>query len=79
MIRILDSSELRLQLIATGMHLSPEFGSTKDQILDDGFTIDWEIESIVSSDTPSAVIKSIGLGMIGFSDAIRTLKPDCVL
>ena len=79
MIRILDSSELRLQLIATGMHLSPEFGNTKDQILDDGFTIDWEIESIVSSDTPSAVIKSIGLGMIGFSDAIRTLKPDCVL
>ena len=79
MIRILESNELHLQLIATGMHLSSEFGNTKDQILEDGFSIDWEIESIVSSDTPSAVSKSIGLGMIGFSDAIRTLQPDFVL
>ena len=34
MIRILESKELHLQLIATGMHLSSEFGNTKDQILE---------------------------------------------
>ncbi len=79
MFQIRESNQLRLQMIATGMHLSPEFGNTKDQILEDGFTIDREVENIISSDTRSAVVKSIGLGMIGFADAFRTLSPDCVL
>jgi len=79
MFRIVESDELQLQLIATGMHLSAEFGDTKDQILEDGFCLDWEVESVLGSDTPSGVTKSIGLGIIGFSDAIRTLQPDCVL
>lgn len=79
MFRIVESDELQLQLIATGMHLSAEFGDTKDQIIEDGFCLDWEVESVLGSDTPSGVTKSIGLGIIGFSDAIRTLQPDCVL
>ena len=71
--------DLNLQIIATGMHVSPEFGLTYEQIKDDGFNIDKEIEMIVSADTSSSVCKSTGLGLIGFADAFNDLKPDIVI
>ena len=70
---------LSLQVIATGMHLSPEFGLTYREIEKDGFVIDRKVEMLLSSDTPVGVSKSMGLGMIGFSDAIEQLKPDLML
>ena len=76
---ILKSAELELQLIVTGMHLSPEFGMTADAIEADGFTIDHKIEMLLSSDTVVGVTKSIGLGMIGFADALAKLQPDLML
>ena len=76
---IRQSSELKLQLIVTGMHLSPEFGMTVDAIEADGFTIDRKIEMLLSSDTAVGVTKSMGLGMIGFADALADLKPDLML
>jgi GDP/UDP-N,N'-diacetylbacillosamine 2-epimerase (hydrolysing) len=76
---IRDSGELQLQVIATGMHLSPEFGLTYREIEADGFRIDRKVEMLLSSDTPSGVSKSMGLGMIGFSDALDALRPDMVL
>ena len=68
-----------LQIIATGMHLSPEFGLTYKNILEDGFAIDAKIEMLLSSDTPSGISKSIGLGVIGFSDAFERFKPDLIV
>lgn len=76
---IRQSSEMELQLIATGMHLSPEFGMTVDAIEVDGFKIDRKVEMLLSSDTAVAVTKSMGLGMIGFADALAELKPDLML
>ena len=76
---IQKSSELELQIIATGMHLSPEFGLTYREIEKDGFHIDKKVEMLVSSDTPTSVAKSMGLGMIGFADGLKDLKPDIVL
>ncbi|MES9905379.1 MAG: UDP-N-acetylglucosamine 2-epimerase [Sedimenticola sp.] len=76
---ILHSTELELQVIATGMHLSPEFGLTYCDIEADGFQIDRKVEMLLSSDTPVGVTKSMGLGMIGFADAFAELKPDLVL
>ncbi len=70
---------LELQVIATGMHLSPEFGLTYRQIETDGFFIDAKVEMLLSADTPTAVTKSVGLGMIGFADAYARLKPDVVV
>lgn len=76
---ICQSPELELQLIATGMHLSPEFGMTVEMIEADGFTIDYKVEMLLSSDTAVGITKSMGLGMIGFADALAELKPDLML
>ena len=76
---IKDNVNLELQVVATGMHLSPEFGLTYKEIIKDGFTINKKIEMLVSADTPSAISKSTGLGIIGFADAFAELKPDIVI
>jgi GDP/UDP-N,N'-diacetylbacillosamine 2-epimerase (hydrolysing) len=71
--------DLELQLIATGMHLSPEFGLTWQQIAADGFMISRKVEMLLSSDTPVGISKSMGLGLIGFADALADLKPDLLV
>ena len=76
---IQDDLDLELQLVVTGTHLSPEFGFTICEIEKDGFTINKKVEMILSADTPSAITKSTGLGMIGFADALAELKPDIIL
>jgi len=74
-----NDNELTLQIIATGMHLSPEFGLTYQAIEDDGFQIDRKVEMLTSSDTSVGIAKSMGLGMIGFADALSDLKPDIIV
>lgn len=74
-----EDEDLRLQVIATNMHLSPEFGLTYREIEKDGFTIDKKVEMLLSSDTPNATAKSVGLGTIGFADAYEDLKPDMIV
>ncbi len=69
----------QLQIIAPGMHLSPEFGLTYKVIEADGFTIDAKVEMLLSSDTPVGIAKSMGLGMIGFADALNRLRPDMLV
>jgi GDP/UDP-N,N'-diacetylbacillosamine 2-epimerase (hydrolysing) len=76
---IQDDLDLDLQIIATGMHLSPEFGLTYKVIESDGFKIDRKVEMLTSSDTSVGVAKSMGLGMIGFADAFAELKPDLIV
>ncbi len=69
---------LKLQIIATGMHLSPEFGNTYQQIERDGFTIDKKVDIKLSSDSEVGISQSMGLGMIGFAEAFRDLNPDLI-
>lgn len=76
---IKESSDLELLVVATGMHLSPEFGLTWREIEADGFEISRKIEMLTSSDTPVGISKAIGLGVIGFADALSELRPDLVV
>ena len=76
---IQDDKNIQLQVIATGMHLSPEFGLTYRTIEEDGFTIDAKVEMLLSSDTPVGIAKSIGLGVIGCAEALDRLKPDIMV
>jgi GDP/UDP-N,N'-diacetylbacillosamine 2-epimerase (hydrolysing) len=74
-----DDPELKLQIIVTGMHLSPEFGLTYQAIEQDKFQIDRKVEMLTSSDTVVGIAKSMGLGLIGFADALSELKPELIV
>lgn len=73
---VADSPDCEIQVIATNMHLSPEFGLTYKEIENDGFFINKKVEMLLSSDTPNGTVKSMGLATIGFADALDDLKPD---
>lgn len=74
-----EDKMLTLQLLVSGSHLSPEFGLTYTQILDDGFNIDEKVEMLVSSNSPTGTAKSVGLGISGYADAIERLSPDLIV
>lgn len=77
--RINNDSNMELQLVVTGMHLSPEFGLTYQEIEQDGFKITERNEMLLSSDTPNGITKSIGLGIIGFADIFTKIVPSIVI
>ncbi|NQW22646.1 MAG: UDP-N-acetylglucosamine 2-epimerase (hydrolyzing) [SAR202 cluster bacterium] len=77
--KIQADPELELHLMVTGMHLSPEFGSTVTTIEGDGFEIGERVEMLLSSDTPEGIAKSMGLGTIGFAQAYARFRPDILV
>jgi GDP/UDP-N,N'-diacetylbacillosamine 2-epimerase (hydrolysing) len=76
---IKEDSELTLQVIATGMHFASEFGTTYENIEKDGFDIDHKLEMLLRSDSGSGISKSVGLGVIGMTDALSDLEPDLIV
>ncbi len=70
--------DLQLQVVVTGMHLSPEFGLTYKEI-EKEFSIDKKIEMLLSSDTAIGISKSMGLAQISFAEAYAELQPDLVV
>ena len=74
-----SDNDITLQILVAGMHLCPEFGSTYKIIEEDGFFIDEKVEMILSSDSPVSICKSMGLGLISFSEALARLKPDTLV
>ena len=76
---IQNDPEIELQLIVTGTHLSPEFGSTYQLIEADGFKIDAKVEMLLSTDSAVGITKSVGLGIIGFSDTLQKLSPNILI
>jgi len=76
---IRSSPGLRLHLIVSGTHLSPEFGLTVQSIEEEGFTVGERVEMLLSSDTPEGIVKSMGLGLIGFSQLFGRSRPDILV
>lgn len=70
---------LTLQVVAAGMHLSPEFGHTIDDIIADGFAVNTRVEMLPRKDTRAAMAESVGRGIIGFTSAFERLKSDVVV
>lgn len=77
--RIAADDTLKLQLVATGMHLSPEFGMTVDLIEKDGFQLADKVEILLSSDSAIGISKSMGLANISFAETFERLQPDMVV
>lgn len=76
---IQSDPDLSLHLIASGMHLAPQFGLTVSEIEADGFEINDRVEMLVASDSDYAAAASIGLGTIGFADSFRRTRPDVLV
>ena len=76
---IQSDPDLELQLIVTGMHLSPEFGMTVEEIEKEGIPVAEKVEVLLSSDTPVGICKSMGLSLISFGEVYERLKPDIVV
>jgi UDP-N-acetylglucosamine 2-epimerase (non-hydrolysing) len=76
---IKQSHDFQLQLVVCAAHLLPQQGDTKQEIISDGFLIDAEIDMLLASNTPLAVAKATGLGLLGFADAFARLQPDAVV
>jgi GDP/UDP-N,N'-diacetylbacillosamine 2-epimerase (hydrolysing) len=74
-----EDKAFNIQLLVTGMHLAPEFGNTYKNIEEAGFRIDEKVEMLLSADTTTATVKSTGLGMIGYADALDRLNPAWIL
>ncbi|WP_227421830.1 UDP-N-acetylglucosamine 2-epimerase [Pacificispira spongiicola] len=69
----------RTSIVASCMHLSPEFGMTVQEIEADGYTVDARVDMLLSGDSRIAVAKSMGIGVLGFADAFDRLKPDLIV
>ena len=74
-----DDPDLQLQVVATGMHLLPEFGLTHRSIEADGFRIDRKVSMLQTIDGDTALAKSIGVGLVAFADAFAALHPEIVV
>ena len=68
-----------VNVVVTGMHLSPEFGMTVEEIKNDGIRIEEEVEILLSSDTTSGIVKSMGIGLISFADVFERINPDVMV
>lgn len=77
--RIQADPDLKLYLMVTGMHLVPEFGMTANLIEADGFEIGQCIETLLASDSPSGIAKSMGMGILSFAQAFAQFKPDILV
>ena len=76
---IQDHPEFDLSIIATGMHLSPEHGYTITEIENDGFKVDAAVDMLLSNDTGASMAKSLGIGIIGITQALEQINPNIVL
>lgn len=74
-----EDRDLRLQVIATNMHLMPEYGETYKEIEKDGFTIDKKVYMHKPSDDAHGIISSMVEEMQGMNDALSELKPDILV
>lgn len=77
--RINDSSMFDLQVVATGAHLLEQFGATRQDILNSGFTVNLEVTELTSATTGSDVADQVGGGIVGFSAGFQRLGPDVVV
>jgi GDP/UDP-N,N'-diacetylbacillosamine 2-epimerase (hydrolysing) len=70
---------LELSILVTGMHLSRHYGLTVEQITAAGLPVTAQIEVEDGLSTGALMAKNIGRMLIGFTEALESLRPDVVL
>ncbi|QWG36139.1 UDP-N-acetylglucosamine 2-epimerase [Bacillus mycoides] len=79
MYAIKKRADMELSIIAAGMHLIPDHGLTVNEILKDGFKVDARVEMHLNGDNGSTMSKSLGIGLIGMTQALEGISPDCII
>lgn len=77
--RLIQDKTFKIRVVATGTHVSPDFGNTYQEIEKDGITIDKKIEILLSADSTTAIAKNMGLAMISFADYFEERCPDALI
>lgn len=73
-----DAPDFDLRLIVSGMHLLPEYGYTIEEIQKDGYPIGATVDFLLQSNTPSGMARSLGVALLGMTQALEQLRPDFV-
>ena len=73
------AADMQLQLLVSGAHLAPEFGLTIEQIKKDGFSVTEQVDMLLASDSAVGTVKSLGLGVMGYGDALARMQPDMLV
>jgi len=76
---IRDHPDLGLTVYVTGMHLSPQYGNTRQDIVADGFENLVDVHMLLDGDSKQSMVKSLGVGISSFADVFGRDNPDIVL
>ena len=76
---IADHPDLELQLVMAASALLDRYGSVVEQVRDDGFSIDRQIYMVLEGETPTAMAKTTGLGLLELATTFDQLDPDVVV
>jgi len=71
--------DLQLQLVVGASALLDRFGSVVDRIEADGFTIEERVVMVLDGESPLAMAKTTGVGIIELSGVFDRLAPDAVV
>lgn len=77
--RIMEDEELNLYLVATGMHLSRQYGYTIQEIIDDGIPVSDAIEILSEENDERAITNAMGKETIAFGEIFQRERPDMLL
>ncbi|MEQ8331833.1 UDP-N-acetylglucosamine 2-epimerase [Nisaea sp.] len=76
---ILAAPEFALDLYVTGMHLSPRFGNTVEEVESAGFAVAGRIDCDATGGSHAEIALSTSAAMAGFTRAWERKRPDLVL
>lgn len=74
-----NEATLDLNILVTGMHLSPQHGYTVENIKQDGFKISAQVDCLFHGSTNANMARSIGIAILGMTQALESIQPDCVI
>jgi len=71
--------DLELQLVVAASALLPRYGTAVNVIEKDGFNVDARVFMVLEGESPTAMAKTTGLGVLELSNVFDNLKPELVL
>ncbi len=77
--RLASRPDARLGLLVSGSHLVPEFGMTVTEIEREGFPIVARLETLLASDSPAAIARSMGIAVAAYAQEFARQQPDMLV